>query len=235
MASIYLKGSKKTLILEPREGLYRQFDFGDWTELRIGMFTSVIAATGPDDNSVNETIVPADFSDYITFGIKNASVDLPGFSGALYLGLRNRSNTSCTAGAGIGGPSGGWRGFTADGTTTEFGSIEVGAQGFMGDGSPTASTGYAGFKALKFVINNRGLANQSVSMSMSGTDAGVAGNDYTRTPLRTLINNASYIDLGTFDWNDGVAARDIPDSFFVRSPMFLNRLRIAAIRAIRYA
>ncbi len=101
---------------------------------------------------------------------------------------------------------------------------------------PTDVTGaadYCGFFAVKLVITDRGLVTQQVTIGSASTKT-ISGSDYSTAALRLLINNASY-GSRVIDWNDGAAAYAIPDAFYVRMPFYNNRIRISAMRAIRYA
>lgn len=237
MPLIYTKGSEKTTILNPRQGGGRQLDFEDWTETRIGMFLSAIADTGPNDEVVAETVNVSTVADYFTFGLKDISQTLPGQADSLFIGVRSEDNTSvaATPNAGIGGPNGDWIGTGWEGTT------EVNSAGSEGNvrWAPvpaSGATGYCQFFAIKIVLNDRGLSTQNFDVSLAMTN--VAGSDYSPVNLRTHLNNFSTYAAGAamnVAWNTGAAARDIPDCYFVRAPLFLNRVRLSCIRAIRYA
>lgn len=240
MALIYTKLADKTTVMAPREGGCRQFNFGtDWTEVRVGMFCSSVAATGSNDSAVAETLVTSGVGDYCTFGIKDDSQTYPGQAGSLFLGVKTLganviSSVWSGGGGGILGNSASWEAIGYHDTTlvTAGGGL-AGSRG-MGEANSAASSAYCCFMAVKIIINNLGLSTQTVTMR-AVIEQNVAGTDYSATALRTELNNASYGSGLTFAWNDGAAARAIPDCVWVRTPLFLNTLRISAIRAIRYA
>ncbi len=235
MALIYTKLTDRTTILAPRQGGGRKFNFGDdWTEVRMGVFASAVAATGSNDDNVNETLVPSGITDYITFGLKDDSQTYPGQAGSLFIGLRNAATNTESFGpaTGFGTSGGAWLGVGYHDATlvTGSGSMQTGT---LGAAQASLSSGYAAFMALRIVIANRGLSTQTVTCQTAFS--AVSGTDYSASALRTFLNNASYTGGSTLAWNDGVVARDIPASPWVRVPLFNNQLRISCIRAIRYA
>ncbi len=239
MASIYTKGSEKTLILSPREAVNRQFDFGtDWTEVRVGMFVGAVAGTGPNDEVVAETVTINNFSDRCIFGIKNTGQTLPGEAGSLFLGVRSAESsvTVTTPHSGIGSPSGGWHGVGYHDTTQVDAAGGDDGSNKWGDVAASGGSAYAMFFGIQLVINNIGTSSQSVDVKVGATSP-FAGTDYSAINLRTTMNNFNFAGLFpmTVPWNTGSAARVIPDCAYVRASTFLNRIRISAIEAIRYA
>jgi hypothetical protein len=238
MALIYTKLTDKTTVLAPREGGCRKLNFGnDWTEIRMGMFASAVAATGSNNDNVNEIVVPAIITDYLTFGLKDDSQTYPGQAGSLFLGVRSHDATivqSQGPSSGFVDSAGTWDATGYHDTTRVFNAATTGANGSMGGGTASAASAYANFMAIKIVIIDRGLSTQNVTVYTSFTTP-VTGTDYSGPALRTAINNASYATGSNIAWNDGVTARAIPDCVWVRSPLYNNALRISAIRAIRYA
>lgn len=245
MSSIYQKTvSDKTNILAPREYFIRPFDFQDWTEARFGILFSAVTSSGDNTDVTSESVAITTVADLVTFGIKDsATTALPGQAGSLFLGATSALGTlSKTFASGAAGPSfsanaGGnpeTLAATAYAGVTKIGG--TGSQAVSAMNSPTSAsgaTGYCGFYGIKFVINNLGLATQSVTISVA-TDYPIAGAAYTPAALRTLLNNTTYGTSFTLAWNDGVAARDIPDAFWIRMPFYSNRIRISAMMGVRY-
>ncbi len=240
MAQIYQKTvSDKTCILAPREFYLRPFDFGsDWTEMRVGIYFSGVTSGADDTTSVSETVTVSTAADNIYFGLKNSDTDdLPGFGTALFLGVMTQaaSTSQLTAGSPnkIRSSAGDFlvsNGYHDTTLVTGTGGSGVSMQ------FPAASgtSAYCGFFVVKFVINNLGLSSQTVDISMSETSS-ISGTDYSASALRLLINNATFTSAANVVWNTGAAARDIPDAVFIRMPFYNNRIRLSAIRAIRYA
>jgi len=242
MATIYQKTvSDKTIILAPREGILRQFDFQNWTEMRFGLFFGGVTSGGDNTDATGESVSVVTAQDKICVGLKNADTnDTPGSVGSLFLGVMTGTglvsllNAAGPSRMGTDGTSynlsaGGYAGTTLlAGTTSEY----VGP--LISPVASSAATGYNGFYAMKFVITNLGLSSQTVTVT-SGSTGSIAGTDYSAQALRLLINNATYGGGGTFAWNTGAAARAIPNAIWVRMPFYSNRIRISAMRAIRYA
>lgn len=237
MASIYQKtASDKTCILAPREFILRPFDFGAWTEMRIGFYYSGIAASGDNTNSASETVALSSYSDRITVGLKDSATnDLPGYGDALFLGgvTQTAASSECngsafhSSGLGVLGAAGFHE------TTLVNGSSSLGF-GFDYPASASGATGYCGFAALKFVIADLGLSSQAVTIS-GVTTTPITGTDYSAAALQLLINNSTYGSGVSVAWNDGAIARTIPDAIFLRMPFYNNRIRLSAMFASRYA
>lgn len=240
MATIYQKTvTDKTCILSPREYILRPFDFDAWTQMRFGMYFSVVAASGDNTNAASETVALSTAADRVTFGIKDsATSDLPGFGTALFLGSTSYSTGAALAAGG-----------QVDIQTT---ASELAATGYhettlvggavgqsLGNHieAPASASGvssYCGFYALKFVITNLGLSSQSVAISAAKSTT-ISGTDYSASALQIDMNNATYGTPVATAWNDGAVARTVPDAIFIRLPFYSNRIRLSAIRAIRYA
>ncbi len=241
MALIYQKTvSDKMLILAPREFVLRPFDFhNDWTEMRFGVYFDAVTSTGDNTDSAAETVTLSTAADRILFGIKDSATnDLPGFGAALFLGCGTETGiSSFCSGSAFAGAG------TADLDAIGYHDTTLVGGGGAGDrlgvvmqytASSSGATGYNGFYALKFVIANRGTSSQTVTISGFSTQT-IAGTDYSAQALRLLINNSVYGTARTLAWNTGAAARTIPDAIYIRMPFYSNRIRISAMRAIRYA
>lgn len=236
MALIYTKLTDKTTVLAPREGACRKFNFGtDWTEVRLGGFFTAVAATGSNDDNVNETLAVSSIADRITLGLKDDSQTYPGQAGSLFIGVRSGESDVKSYGpsSGFGSSSSVFRAVGYYGATEVLAAASP-AGGTIGAAAASGATSYAAFMCIKININDRGLSTQNIDVRTSYTSP-VTGADYSATALRTALNNASFGGAGNFAWNDGAAARAIPDCVWVRVPLFSNQLRISAIRAIRYA
>lgn len=237
MATIYQKTvSDKTLILAPREFFLRPFDLGAWTEMRIGVFLSGVTSGGDNTDSVVESVTVNTAADRIAFGIKDsASNDLPGFGSALFLGAVTETSAASESSA-TAFNSGNNRvsaaGYFA--TTLVGGAFAQTIGQLLNFPSAAGATGYCGFAAIKFVITNLGASSQSVAISATSTTP-IAGTDYSASALRILMNNAVFGTPVATAWNTGAAARTLPDAVYVRMPFYSNRIRLSAIRAIRYA
>lgn len=239
MATIYQKTvTDKTCILSPREYILRPFDFGAWTEMRFGVYFSGVAASGDNTNSAAETVALSSAADRICFGIKDsATSDLPGFGAALFLGaVTETSSSSYCSGSDFTSLSADRISAAGYHETTLVGGAFAQTLGAAMNypASASASSSYCGFYALKFVITNLGTSSQSVAIS-SNSSSSISGTDYSASALQLDINNATYGSAVATAWNDGATARTIPDAIYIRMPFYSNRIRLSAIRAIRYA
>lgn len=237
MASIYQKTvSDKTCILAPREFLLRPFDFGAWTEMRFGCFLSGVAASGDNTNSAAETVALSSFEDRITFGIKDSATnDLPGYGAALFLGAVTETGgaSDCTGSAFQTAAASRLAAAGFHETTLVNGSSSLTSCPSF-PASASGATGYCGFYAVKFVIANLGTSSQAVTISSVSTTP-ISGTDYSAAALQLLLNNATFDSGVSVAWNDGAAARAIPDAVFIRMPFYSNRIRLSAMFASRYA
>jgi len=235
MAEIYTKAAENTLILESREMMLRQFNFGTWTEMRMGMYFGGVNASGNNVNSVNESVTLTSALDRICFGIKDSSTTtIPGQTGAQFLGVTTTTGQLSKAG------NDGVQGIIySNGALSPVGTVDTTITGGSVAGAPmqypidiTGSSAYCGFYALKFVINNAGLSSQTVTITSTNTVT-IAGSAYTVNNLRALINSATYGGSATIAWNNGATANAIPNCWFLRLPFLNNRIRISAIDMIK--
>lgn len=256
MAVIYLKSNNpldQTLVLDPREGLLRQTNFGTaWNEVRIGMFYSAVALTGNDNAppTAQETVSNANAIDQLTFGLKDSSVVPPGFAGTLFLGLATGANlfTSNNAGNGFtccqnsGGTNQGTLAATGfAGVTMVNGAVTTdNLANLVAPVTPGAATSYSAFYALRFVVSNPGQSTQSVIVSWAATSPWPTVADLSVANLRngitaSIMNGSSntYNNPRTIAWNSGGVARTLPDSFWLRIPLSNTKIRISAIDAIK--
>lgn len=209
----------------------------NWTEARLGIYFSGVDAHEDDASPPDESLAVANVSDYLFFGLKDAnSYFMPGEAGGTFVGVRSTgATTKCLA------PSGATEGWFADsagdcsavgyaGTTLINGGVF--ANGAMRFPEADSASGYSGFYCVKFVVNSRGLSSQSVTMSIA-REGTVAGTDYGKAALYQQINNATFGATNTVAWNNGGAARALPDAAYVRIPFYNARIRIQEIMAVK--
>lgn len=238
MALIYTKSAEKTLILSPREGYQRAFDFQDWTEIRLGMFYSGVTAADDNTTAGSEIVTYNTVADAIAFGLKNSdNTVIPGLATSTFVGLFNKLSSQSESNASEffcngGGSGSGLYVSSFNGATNITNNLT--AQASFSYPAANGTTAYCGFLVLKMVMADRGLSTQNISMGTAVTSP-VSGSDYSTAALRTAMNNASFGTLRTAQWNSGGVALTVPDSFYVRIPFYNNRLRISAMRASRYS
>lgn len=244
MATIYTKESEKVCILAARELMLREFDFGAWTEMRMGLFFGDVANTGDNTAGANESVSLASVSDRIWFGIKDPDTTvLPGETGATFLGATTRTGDVSRvepANGGIGSFGGGaLRALSAVGahdTTLVGASASEALEVMILPNSSVGSSNYNGFFGLKFTVNNIGTSSQTVDITSSTVTNPALGTDYSLDALRTLLvtfGNPS--TTRNIAWNTGAAARAIPTAWFVRVPFYSNRLRMSSVCMIKIA
>ncbi len=248
MAVIVQRDSANVVILAPRENLSAPFSFdGDWTEIRCGIFCSMLAYRSDTENSSYELVIAQDIDDWMTIGIKNSSdQSIPGQEGSSFAGVSTfgalGSDGTELLPFGYNKPP-----VQGEGNiTNRFGTARAIAydeedaddQGVIANGRMLFKDAedpslWSGFYCLKFVVSGRGSPSQTISVSASSKQE-VLTAAYTPASLQQEMNGAIFGAAKTFNWAPGGTPRDIPDAFWIRLPFFRNRLRIAAMRIIKY-
>jgi len=256
MAEIFEKilDVDKCLILNPRQAVQRRMAdaiVDEWTELRVGLFWSMTNASQDNALPVGESLLLNSLLDMPFFGFKNwydlgqTSGDpnelAPGFAGTVFLGFGATQESV--------GPE-----LFQNGTTSwilrssqpntwdlagyneasHIGSAAVGGRPEC-PYDTTASTLYAGFMGFKMTLANRGLSNQSVTLSLPSSSAvfQVQYTDVSAANLRTVLAQTVFSVNDVVAWNNGVSALQIPDSFYLRMPFYVNRIRLHAVGILR--
>jgi hypothetical protein len=236
--NVYLKNVENSLIVDAGHALQRPFDVGNWSDLRVGYYFSLVSTAGPNTQpTVNENFAASTPALMVSMGIKDSSSNLPGQTGAFFLGLGNgpgfNSNTDDANSAGIGMGSFGRNGMVSHDTSISVSSIAgFGSIGTSND--ITATTAYCGFFGLRYVLTNRGLSNQGIAITYVST-ANVPGNDYTQLPLKIALNNSTYAAAISGNWNSGGVALPIPTTVWFRLPYVNHQIRISCMGLVRYA
>lgn len=239
MATIYQKiASDKTCILNARQAMLRQFDFGAWTEMRMGFFFSGVTLAGDNTQAVAETVAVSSPLDRVLVGIKNAdTADMPGFAGSMFLGTGSlNAGTSESNTQDYQDSTGPLYALGFNGVTVVGGAAgQSMSYSCLWGANTAAATAYCGFYGVQFIITNLGAATQAVAIRNANTSA-IAGADYSESALRTYLNNGPWSGTQrTLTWNDGANAYAIPDGFFTYMPFFNNRIRLSCIMAVKYA
>jgi hypothetical protein len=225
-----------------RDAFRRAGNFTDWTEVRIGVFATVVKADGSDAACVAETKAYLTALDAFAFGLKDDSDILPALAGSLFLGMRGPEVAGRTfsvaanaSGAGALGANAGatgavqcsWNGATE--LTTSYGTTYL-----TGPFPQWSSSNPCGFWALKFVVSNKGGATQTVAISASSSAGPVS--DLSRYNLRAQLEAASsaWGVATTCTWNAGGVALPMPCQFYLRAPYLLNRLRVATYDIMKF-
>jgi hypothetical protein len=227
-------------ILDARNYAFRRSDIGSsWTEARMGAFIALTPLANNDAAVAADSLTPASYLDWFSFGLKDASGNYPGQAGSQFIGFcwpgRNGSDllasTANSAGAGS---------FTAT-NNRELGCTLNGAT-ILGSGNtsadwnyPQQASGWATFLGLRMVVSNAGLSNQTIQIYRGGlNDATNYGADLSKAKLRTIVNNITWTSVvAAAIWYAGGVALPLPDYVFVRFPFNNTRLRIANVDAFK--
>ena len=237
MATVYEKiVGDKVVILEPREAAIRipLASANQWTELRIGMFISHTSVAASNAAWTADSFVTSTVYDRTAFGLKNSdNDDLPGVAGTGfwgYLGPNGVTTDFATTGIlrlnNLAQTTAYY--VAADGATLNQVTATQPSITFGDTAQAQAATLFAKFFGIRFVISNRGLSTQTVTMQIAQGLSIVT--DTSETALRALLVNYAGQDIGTMSAaitaNTGAAAYDVPDAFFFRSAMLSSRTRL---------
>lgn len=242
MANIYAHNAyDNVLVLEPREAFQRKFDIGSWREVRLGMFWTMTGLNTFTSSCADETVTQVTKQDILAIGLKDSATSiLPGFSGSYFIGVSITGSSGHNVVLGQPGAIN-----ISDSTNSSFfGAGFYGTSSYFGGQDLTVpaanyvtETNYSGFYGVRMILNNSGSSSQTVSVYVSSTYNPSVGNTnyYTSSYLNQYMQNATWSTVSTFNWNDGVSAYPIPDSVWIRTPFYFNRLRISAIRLVKYS
>ncbi len=241
MAKIFNKSNDTSLILSPREAVYRQFNFGQWTELRVGMLFGVVNDTNDSGSATTEEVYRLTDLDRVYFGIKSYGNEIPGVSNTNFIGVTSATSSYVNilgSRTGTFVNNGGlfyyrlYLGAASASLPLSTKAIDAGVDtGFI---YPTTIGSTCGFYGLKYVLQNSGSANQCVILNYKSTStAGTSSAD-----LNTLLtNNTSWNSMyssdasySTASWETGIP---LPDTFYTHIPSYRNRLRITAIQLMK--
>jgi hypothetical protein len=245
MATIYQQISQdKLLILDPREGFQRKFDVGSWSEIRIGFFYDSVGLNTPTSSTVDEVVTQVTRADILSIGLKDSATSiLPGFSGSYFVGvaITGSHNMSANNTRYEDQTGGNMYGTGFYGTSSYYGAQTMNWMlyptngGASSGGSPSTSD-YCGVYTIKMVLNNSGSSSQTISMYTANSQQVSTGTSYYSVgQLNQQMNNGTFGTVSTVTWNDGANAFPIPDSLWIRTPFYNNRLRIASLSLIRYS
>lgn len=250
MATIYQKtdtllGTKNALILGSREAMFRPFNFGAWTEVRIGLYASFTLLNNNNSTPVSENVTWASYLDTFAFGLNADAATIPGQTGNYFIGhgiAIGTGNPNANA-VSLQGSSP-WRikgnninsivGFTSlNGVMAENASDSTSSFEWGTSSAPINPASYAGFVGLRFVVSNAGLATQTIQVysSWNSDDS----NPYTLASLKSelLAFSNNIVNKGVGQWNTGSAALALPSYFYLRSSLLSNQIRVHAYEAIK--
>ena len=248
MAEIYHKvytgGIKNTLVLDSRQALLYPMVFDDWNQIVVGAFFSFT-----DNSELNhswgssEVTYQNTFSttrDMFYFGLKNNSSQFPKVSGSKFLGALTVAGARWWS-DGDGLPT--HFDITEDALTdVSYGSIndtsiltsteaEIWTQSQSENAERFSLTSsFALMIALRFTVNDKGLATQTVSIDRYAT---TNNTDTSINALKELIQGSGYTSVATATFNSGDAALTLPNSLFIHFPWSLVRGRLHSVAAMK--
>lgn len=234
MATIFDKGvsGDKCLILNPREALFYNFDFGTgWREVRMGMSYSLTNSTGDNGQYGNETISNTSLNptNLIFFGLTKAETDqLPFYNTGIFIGaLSNTGNNISLSNGSITNNS--RYGLISGNQIT--GSVNDWFASYFSPSSTVNASGtggYASIYGVKVEINREAKTFSVRSANMSQNNG-----DTSTVFLRQQINSFQ----GTIPGSDSTGYYTetftsvgnflpYPNKMLIYFPFFNNRLRI---------
>jgi hypothetical protein len=241
MANISEYLNDNVLILSPREALYREFNVGQWTELRIGMLYTMVTDT-------SDTALPSDQvyylsdTDRIYFGIKSSGSNFPGTGNADFIGATTITGSSLyvTTTGGLSGTTNASYPYyslflgasSASNAISTLGTFAINAN--LGPFSFPFSVGATcGFYGLKYVLENSGSADQRIIVSYKGNASTATS---SAALYSTLVNNTSWNAMAnnqlysTASWATGIP---LPNTFYAYLPFYKARLRMTAMQIVK--
>ena len=236
MATKFVVNTKAQVAQASHEREKRQTNVGtNWNEVRIGFIGTMIPVASDDAASVAEDVAINSYIDWACFGLISNVTLIPGQTGCNFIGWAtdpaSTSNrvTSNAAGAGV---------VTLVNGVTDVGGnyssvkdvtviSKSGASGAPRFGFPIyAADGRGGFFALKLVVANKGLSNQTVTVSCCADNTSrVTTPLNAKSTLRTLLTSGTYTNPVALNWFAGGVAIPLPDTWFLRMPFLNNRVR----------
>lgn len=240
--------NENNLLLQPREAFSRSFDFGQWTEIRMGMLFRLVGTASDSASVVHERISVNSYSDRVYIGLKSSGSNFPGIGGTNFIGIGTVSGSGAITSSNI--PAGNFSlAETSLLTPDSYARVNVTAisgsstyqnrQTLVGNAnayfsSSASGSDYNAFYGLKFVLENSGSSSQRFDIKYKFVVNGGTGSSDIHTRLYDgtdwLSIYHSWLGSATASWTTGIP---LPDSFFVYSPLYNNRLRISAIEVLK--
>ena len=234
MPTFYQKtpaSGQNCLILEPGEALIYPFDFGDWQELRLSVFTSMTTIDDDNKKGISESIDSQFIPRLIFwFGAKDNSEILPytsgsifaGFSSAVLDGAFDRYTQINTDNNII---EGNFNGYVSLSGKSIYGAKSGGTRFYSFTHAGHLPTGFAGFNS----IGLKRTGNYLGYMGYRSQDGALGYTDVSIDNLRKL--NKSF----SITYNTGsstIALAYLPpelNCLFLWSPFTFNRIRVHSL------
>ena len=237
---------ENNLLLGTREFFSRPFDFGQWTEVRMGMLFRLVGTSSDSASAVFERVSVNTHSDRIYIGLKDSGSDFPGINNSNFIGIGSISSSCSLTSSNI--PNGNFA-FSENeanyarlhltaisGSNTYQKAMSVIAQNAAYFTSSASGSDYNAFYGLRFTLQNSGTMDQRFDIKYKFVVNGGSGSSDVHTRLydgenwTSLHSGTSPFQSSTASWAAGIP---LPDSFFIYSPLYNNRLRISAIEVLK--
>ncbi len=239
MAYIFTKstivGNENGLIQDYREGFRYPFKIADWTRAKVAIGWSYTAS---QDNSDLDgygaaSITTNTAQDRMFFGLKKYNENFPEDNDSEYfVGLSSSGPTSS-----IQFPQSAFSTATTHGETMHMGVRHP--DGTFSGSTPVynhcsvdafdTGTNFIGLLCLDLTILNKGQSNQKITFKYSNQTI----TDTSKANIESVMNAASYTNVGDLDFNFNGMAYDLPDTFFMYLPFGNIRMRVFALDIVR--
>jgi len=248
-------------ILDTREALVYPFPYDDWNVLTMSFVVSI--TTAESDNGYTYwghnggyTRGGSNPTNRIFFGLKGDSENFPGVEQEVFIGALTSSGDAFVRSVynAFAGPSMALENYQNNlidfGVVHSNGRMQVkphndyfmtpnpDAQMSSGIGTFSNNYSYGAFHTMRFTVNDKGKANQSISveyytnMAHNGSDPEGYG-PLKDSDMHEMMETRSYSTIGTFPWNNAGGPYDIPNAIFMYLPFTEVRLRVHRLGVIK--
>jgi hypothetical protein len=232
-------GTDVVILPDPRAAYRRQSLIGtSWNEVRLGILYTWVPSVSSDAACSTEAITAASCLDWFTLGLKDDSDTAPGRAGSTFIGFCF-PGTTATYTVTVNSNASGTANLQTSSNHSYVASIN-GTSLLSTDNIdatltiqyPIFSTGnVCAFLALKLVVNNAGLSNQTVTPSVNTTTG--PATDLSVNNIRSLLFSSTYTAFSALTWNSGGVALALPSDFYVRAPFNNNRIRLSCHEVLK--
>lgn len=237
MATIFTKSTGNCWIIGPQEGIVLPFSFNGWQEIRMGGFFSIVSTSGFNTNISNCSNGLNSSINNFFIGFKDSGNNLPGNSGAQFIGITKRlgdtSNILNTSIAGFGSDaSNGYGNFMISDTSGNQIFYTSSNQNGVYITNATGNTNYASFWGITLGINNNTFSGMVLYDTAFYTDVTIGNLEkvMSNAPFATTFITGFY----TTGNNNTNNILQIPNSAFIYFPFLNDQLRIHSLNIDQY-
>lgn len=246
MAYIYAKNSGHCWIIGPQESITYPFNLGNFREIRMGGFFSVVSSGTGNFNSIYNIDTGHTNCPQGTFyvGFKDSGNSLPGLGGSSFVGIGKKSTDSTCLITNV-LPSASYLGFGVTNGAGNFTTIDTLGNTIFFNSQAQAgiqiTTGNLDSNFASFWGISLGIIN-NVFTGMALFDSTNFYTDVSTGNLSRLINNPPNVSnfiTGFFTTGNvnttGFASFPIPQALYIYFPYLNNQLRIHALDVERFS